>query len=144
MENDDQISKLLRLKRYEHPPEGYFDRFLEEFQERQRTELIRRPILSILWERICSFVPDFEVPRLAYAAVAACAVLGAVAVVGGPETGSLASRTATPAAESLSLASTKAPTIGAPAPVMLASAPSPAVHYVLPTRPVSYASSTGF
>lgn len=143
MENDETISKLLRLKRYEQPPEGYFDRFLEDFQDRQRSELLRRPVLSILWERLCAIAPNFEVPRLAYAAVAACAVLGAVAVVGGPDASPVAS--SADVSDGVSLASTKAPTIGNPAPVVLASAPSrSAVHYVLPTRPVSYASTSGF
>ena len=37
------VSKLLRLKRYEQPPPGYFDDFLREFQRRQRAEALRRP-----------------------------------------------------------------------------------------------------
>ena len=32
------IHKLLRLKRYEHPTPDYFERFLDQFHERQRAE----------------------------------------------------------------------------------------------------------
>lgn len=32
---EEKIQKIIRLKRYEVPPEGYFDDFLEEFQKRR-------------------------------------------------------------------------------------------------------------
>jgi len=46
--DDREIARLLRLKRYEQPPPGYFENFLHEFHRRQRDELLRQP----LW-RIC-------------------------------------------------------------------------------------------
>ena len=42
--NEEQIGKLLRLKKYEQPPPGYFDNFLHEFHRRQRDELLKEPI----------------------------------------------------------------------------------------------------
>jgi hypothetical protein len=68
------IHKLLRLKRYEHPTPDYFERFMDEFNHRQRSELLRQPTWSFVWERIVNAFPEFHVPRMAYAAVAAAAV----------------------------------------------------------------------
>ena len=33
---NDEISRLLRLKRYEQPPPDYFENFLSEFRRRHR------------------------------------------------------------------------------------------------------------
>ena len=49
--NDNEIAKLLRLKRYEQPPPGYFDNFLHEFHRRQRDELLRQPLWRICLDR---------------------------------------------------------------------------------------------
>ncbi len=72
---DQQLHKLLQIKRYEHPSADYFERFLDEFHERQRAELLRRSTRSLVWERIHDFIADLQVPRLAYAGVAAAAVI---------------------------------------------------------------------
>ena len=69
MDEDLKVSKLLRLKRYEQPPPGYFDDFLHEFQRRQRAEALRQPSWAALWERIASIAPTFRVPQFAYAAI---------------------------------------------------------------------------
>jgi len=77
METDDNISKLLRLKRYEQPPAGYHVAFLYEFRRRQRMELMRQPWYAAAWERVTDLLPsfaNFEVPRMAYAVVAALAL----------------------------------------------------------------------
>lgn len=77
----EDIHKLLRLKRYEHPSPDYFERFLDEFHERQRAELLRQPTWALLWERVVNAFPDFHVPRLAYAGVAAAAVVLSAAIL---------------------------------------------------------------
>ena len=69
------VHKLLRLKRYEHPTPDYFERFMDEFHHRQRAELLRQPAWRLAWERVVDALPDFHVPRLAYAAVGAAAVV---------------------------------------------------------------------
>ncbi len=75
------VHKLLRLKRYEHPTPDYFERFLDEFHERQRADLLKQPTLGLIWERIVSAFPDFHVPRLAYAGVAAAAIMVSTAIL---------------------------------------------------------------
>jgi hypothetical protein len=52
--DEKDISKLLRLKRYEQPPPGYFEDFLAEFQQRQRAELSRVSSFSLFVERLQS------------------------------------------------------------------------------------------
>ncbi|MDB4143235.1 hypothetical protein N9733_07195 [Akkermansiaceae bacterium] len=47
----DQVQKLISLKRYETPRNGYFEDFLEEFQQRQRQELLKKSSLSLFTER---------------------------------------------------------------------------------------------
>lgn len=142
MTPEENISKLLRLKRYEQPPPGYFEDFLSEFQSRQRAELIRRPLWELVWDRISSIAPSFEVPRLAYASIAAVAVAASVMIVSRPSpqvSGPLAENR-----QSLTLTAPQPVTIGGSLPIATTSTGSPSVHYVLPTRPVSYDSSRSF
>ena len=143
MSPEEQISKLLRLKRHELPPPGYFEDFLQEFQARQRAEVIRRPIWEIAWDRMASFAPSFQVPRRAYAAIVALAVAASAMIIVHP--GASVSRGTLAANRPiLSLTSPQPVTIGESAPVMMTSTGSPSVHYVLPSRPVSYVSSRSF
>ncbi|MDX2081497.1 MAG: hypothetical protein SFU53_12010 [Terrimicrobiaceae bacterium] len=146
MPDEDSVSKLLRLKRYEQPPPGYFENFLVEFQTRQRAELLRQSP----WERfndwIASIAPSFEVPRLAYAAMVVCAIGASALIMGRPDGDSagLAANSVPTPPLTLSSPSAASIPIGEPQPVALTSTGSPSVHYVLPTRPVSYASSRSF
>ena len=72
--------RLLRLKRCEQPPPGYFENFLSEFRRRQRDELLRQPPWRICFERAQGFAVQYNVRSLAsYAAgIAAVVVCGAV------------------------------------------------------------------
>lgn len=82
MENFDEneIGKLLRLKRFEQPPPGYFENFLHEFHRRQRDELLRQPIWSVLWQRLSDSLFRLNIPSLTSypAAVAAALICAAV------------------------------------------------------------------
>jgi len=134
------VHKLLRLKRYEMPSSDYFERFIDEFHHRQRADLISRPTLHILFERVMNAFPDFHVPRLAYAGVAMAAVaLSALILVSQQEESS-------PAA-SFALNSptvTRLPAGQGDIRQPVSMRPDLPPHYVLETRPVSYASPYSF
>ncbi|MGA8658524.1 MAG: hypothetical protein WB586_20485 [Chthoniobacterales bacterium] len=66
MLDEHQVQKLLRLKRFEQPPPGYFDRTLEEFHRRQRAELLRRSAVQIWFDRLVSGLWSFRIPASAY------------------------------------------------------------------------------
>ncbi|MFM7376429.1 MAG: hypothetical protein ACKOAL_02880 [Chthoniobacterales bacterium] len=134
------VHKLLRLKRYEMPSPDYFERFIDEFHRRQRAELISRPTLSILFERVVNAFPDFHVPRLAYAAVGVAAVMLSAVIL------SQQQDTGVPAA-SFALNSptmTQLPAVQGDMRLPVSARPDLPPHYVLETRPVSYASPYSF
>ena len=79
--NDNEIARLLRLKRYEQPPPGYFENFLHEFHRRQRDELLRQPLWRICWERAHDLMFGLDVRSLASYPAAAAAVLVCAAVI---------------------------------------------------------------
>jgi hypothetical protein len=67
--DDQTLSKLLRLKKYEQPHPGYFEDFLSEFQSRQRAELLRRSAWRIAVERLETFFGQYlTLSQVSYAA----------------------------------------------------------------------------
>ena len=89
--NDNEIATLLRLKKHEQPPPGYFDNFLHEFHRRQRDELLREPLWKITLQRAQDFMFRLNVSALTSYPVAATAVLACAAIISfkiyqGPET----------------------------------------------------------
>ena len=156
---DEQLSALLRLKRHEQPPEGYFDGLLRDIQRRQRTELLRRPLWKIAAERMQTFFSEHSMGHLSYAgAMAAVLVVGVAAIglmtpggnSGSTQGGSIAaSAKPAPVAEEkiLSLAANAAPKLDAP--TLSAASPgfAPVGHqprYIMDARPVSYEPSSSF
>src|SRR5438105_15358204 len=79
--DNNEIGRLLRLKKYEQPPPGYFENFLHEFHRRQRDELLRQPLWKIAVGRAQDFMMSLNVARLASYPVAATAVLLCAAVI---------------------------------------------------------------
>src|SRR5439155_18884976 len=79
--NDNEIARLLRLKRFEQPPAGYFENFLHEFHRRQRDELLRQPLWRICFERTRDFVFSFNLSTLTSYPAAVTAVLICAAVI---------------------------------------------------------------
>src|SRR2546425_6862616 len=73
--DEQELQKLLRLKRYETPGANYFENFLREFQCRQRAEILKRPLWRIAFDRLEILFAETEVPRFAYAAGAAAIAL---------------------------------------------------------------------
>jgi hypothetical protein len=122
MDNND-ISKLLRLKRFEQPPAEYFENFLAEFQLRQRAEVIHRPFFRIAWDRLCHLLPLPNIPRLAIAGSFAVAVIATGTVLTWSDFS-----TEAPLAQ-------KTPQVSHQSPKS-----SPSVQYVLPAEVVTYAS----
>lgn len=140
---NDKIHKLLQLKRYEHPTPDYFERFLDEFRERQRAELLRQPTLALLWERVLNTFPNFHVPRLAYAGVGMAALVLSTVILlnqqdgGGVRSSSLALNDPPPTVNVLPVGEGNFRM-----PVSSRSDFPP--HYVLEARPVSYESPYSF
>jgi ribosomal protein L37AE/L43A len=77
MSEIDDVKKLLRLKRYEQPPPGYYQRFAEEFKERQRAELLCQSARGLLVERITTWMWSGGTRRWIYAGGATGALVAA-------------------------------------------------------------------
>jgi len=78
---NDEIARLLRLKRYEQPPASYYENFLSEFRRRQRDELLRQPLWRICFERAQGFAVQYNVRSLASYAAGIAAVVVCAAVI---------------------------------------------------------------
>jgi hypothetical protein len=138
--DNDSISRLLRLKRYETPPEGYFEDFLAEFHLRQRAEIIHRPFLRIAWDRLCSLLTPPPIPRLAMAGSFAAAVIATGLVLNWSDD----EVALHPSPVNLSLSRNEPIQIDAPSMPAPSAKPLSTVQYVLPAEVVSYASRRSF
>ncbi len=80
-ELSNEIGQLLRLKKFEQPPPGYFEDFLHEFHRRQRDELLREPLWSVIWQRVSRSFFQLNIPSLTSYPAALAAVLVCAAVL---------------------------------------------------------------
>jgi hypothetical protein len=78
---NDEIARLLRLKRYEQPTASYYENFLSEFRRRQRDELVRQPLWRICFERAQGFAVQYNVRSFASYAAGSAAVVACTAVI---------------------------------------------------------------
>src|ERR1700722_11105556 len=70
--DEQQVQQLLRLKRFEQPPPGYFEQTLDELHYRMRTDSLSesRRNQSSRFSRLQEFISNlnsFRVPQAAYA-----------------------------------------------------------------------------
>lgn len=74
MSEFDNIQRLIRLKRFEKPDDGFTEQFLREFHQRQRSEMLKQSSLHLMWERTITWWNNLLVPKwgLATAAAAVC------------------------------------------------------------------------
>jgi len=77
---NDEIARLLRLKRYERPPPDYFENFLHEFHRRQRErhELVCQSLWRICVEYAEGFARRLIIRSLAPAGIAVMVACAAV------------------------------------------------------------------
>src|SRR6478735_6178238 len=99
--SEEDIGKLLRLKRHEQPPPGYFDNFLHEFHRRQRDELLKQPLWRICLQRAQDFMFRLNVPGLtsypaAVTALLICAAIISLKIYQGPAQQNVAVQNQTP------------------------------------------------
>src|SRR3954466_4943833 len=99
--NEEQIGKLLRLKKYEQPPPGYFENFLHEFHRRQRDELLKEPVWRIALQRTQDFLFRLNIPGVASypalaTAVVVCAAVISLKVYQSPESVNVAAQNRAP------------------------------------------------
>ncbi len=155
---DEQLSALLRLKRYEQPAPQYFDRLLQDIHRRQRAELLRRPLWKIALERAQTFFSEHSMGHLSYAGALASVLVVGVAGIGLMTSGGtveLASKGGYPQSGAPEVVAEAAPQeklldIGNAKSRLVLGSPSlptaqpgylPAVHqprYIIDARPVSY------
>ena len=158
--DDKEITALLRLKRFEQPPPGYFEDFLHEFHRRQRDELLKQPLWRICLERAHDFMLRLNVPALGSYPAAVTAALVCAAVISlnlyqtTPETHTAQSgpalSAATNATSELTLASPVATRVFSTQPLRRlnegarAHRAATTPRYVLDSVPVSYESTFRF
>ena len=149
---DEQLSALLRLKRYEQPPPQYFDELLQNIHRRQRRELLQLPLWKIAVERVQTFFSEHSMGHLSYAGALASVLVVGLAAIGlmtpgdsieraasGPQL--VASAPSLPEPKTLTLQADRLrPQLAAPS-FQLVAQPTPSVsqpRYVIDARPVSY------
>ncbi|HEX8311997.1 MAG TPA: hypothetical protein VF614_11805 [Chthoniobacteraceae bacterium] len=79
---EEQLSALLRLKRYEQPEPQYFDRLLTDIHRRQRAELLQRPLWRIMIERVQTAFSEHSMGSSSYAGAMATALVVGLAAIG--------------------------------------------------------------
>lgn len=131
---DQELSKLLKLKKAETPGEEYFSQFLTEFHRYQRAEILREPTFS---EKLSNwFTQLLPTPRMAYAGSFALILIavGTFALLPAKSASSVAAASAPMTSEQQLASFTTYSDASNQQPELLASAPTrPAATYVTGT-----------
>jgi hypothetical protein len=156
MQDDhEDISKLLRLKRFEQPSPEYFETFLRDFKERQRSQMLRDPAWRIAWDRLCAFFGEQMPVQLGYGlastAVLIAAGITSLNILESRPVAEVASIPEPRPAQIASLNASPNPSLNLNAQVQLPDLP-PLAHtasfstprYVMDARPVSYEPPSSF
>ena len=147
MLSESQLQALLRLKRHEQPPAGYYENLLDRVHRRQREEMLRRSAWQIALERIRAFFAPLQMDWRQAGAMAAILVAGIFAIrVAIPErpadSGQVADRGQISApqatAPSITLQPASAPALASQQPRHIQRDPSVPVRFIIDTQPVSY------
>ncbi len=74
MSEFEDIQRLIRLKRFEQPGEGFTEDFLRDFHQRQRADMLQQSSLELMWERTTTWWNNLLVPKwgMVGAAAAVC------------------------------------------------------------------------
>lgn len=71
MSEFEDIQRLIRLKRFEQPEEGFTEKFLHQFHQRQRAEMLQQSSLELFRERVATWWSNLLVPKWGMVAAAA-------------------------------------------------------------------------
>ncbi|MGV3660110.1 MAG: hypothetical protein ACO1TE_07990 [Prosthecobacter sp.] len=88
MSDFENIQKLIRLKRFENPGEGFTEEFLKEFHQRQRAEMLKQSSIDLLVERVLTWWNHLTVPKWSLATAMAAVCAGSFFLLGGTATNS--------------------------------------------------------
>jgi hypothetical protein len=147
--NESQLQALLRLKRYEQPPAGYFNDLLESVHRRQREEMLRRPAWQIALERIRAFFAPLHLDWRHAGSMAALLVVGIFAIrvaipdrAANSQMTNIISDSSLPASSHTSPVITlepgSAPSLAAHENPRVQRDPDAPVRFIIDTQPVSY------
>lgn len=81
MSEFEDIQRLIRLKRFEQPGEGFTEDFLRDFHQRQRAEMLRQSSLELMWERTTTWWSNLLVPKWGMVGAAAAVCLMSIWII---------------------------------------------------------------
>ncbi|MEO6741023.1 MAG: hypothetical protein ABIP20_12275 [Chthoniobacteraceae bacterium] len=148
-----QLQALLRLKRHEQPPAGYFENLLDRVHRRQREEMLRRPAWQIAIERIRAFFAPLHVDWRHAGSMAAVLVVGIAAIrIAIPERVVNSTQVARigevgnlqASAKNITLQPAGAQQVPVQQPQRIQRDPSAPVRFIIDAQPVSYETTHSF
>ena len=76
--DEQEIHHLLQLKTFKEPSSEAIEDFIFEFQRRQRVAALTPSFFEVWKEQCLLFISEFQVPRMAYVAATALALISSV------------------------------------------------------------------